>query len=616
MKLLRSRNAIAVAAAGMLAVAVCAGGGTLGVRASVDAREVYVGDSFRLTIQVQGTDKPEKPDLSGLADFEARFIGGQPSNSESITVINGRMTRVVRRSYVMAYALSPRRAGQLTIPAITVTAEGEKLTHEPILIVAREPEETADLKLRLALSKHACYVGEPIVLTVTWYLARDVRGFAFRIPVLTDPRFKIDDVDLARDRTKEYLRIPLDDGEVIGEKGQGTLDGKTFTTVSFQKVLLPQQAGTLAIPRAFVACQAYTGSARRPRSIFDDDFFNRGRRSGYRKFVVPSNELSLEVRALPAEGRPAGFAGHVGEYRVEATAAPTEVNVGDPITLTVRISGPPCLKHVELPPLAAQPAFARAFKIPKERAEAKSEGTAKVFTQSVRATRDDVAAVPPIELAYFDTKTGRYAVARSEPIPLTVHATKVVTARDAEGREGAPVTSELKALSEGIAYNYEDLGVLESQDHGLRSVVRDPFWLAVTGIPFAAYLVLLGATAAARRRRADPAAREARRAFRDLRAAVRPLRSAEGDTSAGVLDALRTYLGAKLTVPAAAITHADIEQPLRQRGVPDDTLASLRSLFERCEAGRYAGAAAEDGQHAQIVDDTLRLARDLERRLR
>ena len=52
---------------------------------------------------------------------------------------------------------------------------------------------------------------------------------------------------------------------------------------------------------------------------------------------------------MPEADKPAEFYGLVGQYTIAASAAPTKVNVGDPITLTIRIGGNPYLKPVQWP---------------------------------------------------------------------------------------------------------------------------------------------------------------------------------------------------------------------------------------------------------------------------
>ena len=184
-----------------------------------------------------------------------------------------------------------------------------------------------------------------------------------------------------------------------------------------------------------MVCEALEGYRKR-KSPFGDrfgddffsDFFNRGSQGVYRKKVIESNALSLKVLDVPEEGKPENFAGHIGTYRIYAQASPTEVNVGDPITLQVALSGPVYLNHVTLPPLGEQKALSKDFKIPDERAAGKTVGgSKKVFTQTIRAMRQSVDEIPAIELPYFDTETAQYRIAKTEPIPIHVRPTKIVT---------------------------------------------------------------------------------------------------------------------------------------------------------------------------------------------
>jgi hypothetical protein len=425
----------------------------------------------------------------------------------------------------------------------------------------------------------------------------------------------------------QYYRIPVGGGEVIGRKGRGRLDGKEYATITFSKLLVPKQAGTFRIEPGTVACEALVGyrDARRDRfdgffdDFFSDSFFGRRRRGIYRRVDVASNPLKLHVRPLPTEGRPDGFAGHVGRFAIETAASPRKVNVGDPITLTLRLRGPQPLERIALPPLREQADLASGFRVPEEMAPGKVEGGVKVFTQTLRALRADVSQIPALSLPYFDPREGVYRVARSEPIPVEVAATRIVTASDAEGRE--PMTAAgraLEAWTRGIAHNFEGLDVLEDQRYGL-SVWRRPGRLALlVGAPLG-YLLLLAGVTLDRRRRANPAAVRARRALTRCVAALSG-RSGKTDTSdvsdetARVLSALRGYLGDKLDLAPGALTLGDVRDRLARRGAGDARLAELEALFAECEAGRYAGGAV--GARGALRDRALALVRGLEKVLK
>ena len=594
------------------------------VTAAVERNQVFVGQPFVLQIQVTGSDKVERPDLSGLADFQVQEAGGGANNSQSISIVNGRMTRVVSHGYTFNYRLTARRAGDLTIPALSITAEGQTRRTQAIRIRALPPEENSDFRLQLELSDQRCYVGQPVILTVTWYIGRNVDEFEFNLPVLEDERLEIagfnEDIDPAQQDA--YVQIPLSAGSAIARKGRATVDSREFLTVRFEKVLIPRKAGTIRFPESTVSLRAAQGVRSGGSSIFDDfrdSFF--GRRAVYENFVIPSNAPTLEVAELPTAGQPAGFSGLFGPLEIDATATPTDLSVGDPITLTVRVRGPRYLQNVTLPPLEKQPSLASDFRIPEERATGVVEGNSKVFTQTLRATHSGVEQIPPVEVPYFDPRTGRYEIARSQPIALKVQGNRIVTAQDAEGRDGAPLTqTELEAREEGIAYNYDGADVLVNQAVSFSGWLRSPLGLALLAVPPLGYIGLWAYVFLARRRGKDPTGRRAKRAYREFSRQLQVLESAQsrdtGSFHSQLLDALRGYLGGRLELPPGALTFTGVAEALRQRGAGEATLAELRVLFEQCEAGRYAAGLQASDEPPKMIERARQAAARLEGELR
>lgn len=610
---------------GMLFWGTAAWAETIKANAVVERRDFFMGEPFVFQIQVSGSESPEKPDLSKVKDFIVTFQGGQQNSSQSVTIVNGKVSRNIRKGYFFSYQMIPNRTGALSIPSINVVADGQSTQTDPVMITVRKPVETDDFKLRLKLSKDHCYVGEPVILTVTWYIGKDVREFNFSLPLLEDDSFRFENPDVNTQSGKKLYRIRLGDDEVIGEKGQGRIKGKDYATLTFKKVLIPIRFGNISIEPATVSANALMGYENRQNRVkddffsdfFNDDFFSRGRRGIYRKVVVPSNSMSLRISDLPEEGRPAGFAGHVGEYRIEAAASPTEVNVGDPITLTLSLTGPDYLKYIQLPPLSRQPGLNKDFKIPKERASAEVSGKSKVFTQTIRALRSDVKEIPPIELAYFDTAAKAYGVARTQPVPLIVKETRVLTAMDAEGISG-PVSngSGIETWNRGIAFNYEDMDVIENQGSGPLSWFRSPLWLCLTlGSPVF-YGLLLAGTVMMRRRNADPLKSRARKAYGNLTRALKEARRASSSdrTCDMIQDAFRSYLGDKLGLTQAALTFIDVKDKLEAKGIDSETLDRLRSLFEECTAGQYAGNAGSFNVPS-LTETGVHVAKALEKKL-
>lgn len=585
----------------------------LSATARIESQDVFLGEPFTLQVQVSGTESPAPPDLSGLSDFTVRELGASRTSQSSFTiVVNGRQVKSNTGNEVaFNYELVAKKGGLLLIPSIAVTAQGKTARTEPIQVRVSAPTETADFKLRQSLSKPRCYVGEPVVLRVVWYIGAKVGNYQLNLPVLGNDAFTFAD---PRDGRNSIVQVA--GGTVAAVQGRTSLDGRQYDAVEFSKVLIPRKPGTFEIPPATIVCAALAGHQKQ-KSPFGDDFpFFNQTREVYKKIVVPSGGVSLEVLPVPLAGRPANFAGHVGEYRIAASATPVDVNVGDPITLTIALSGPEYLDNVQLPPLAEQPALSRDFKIPPDIADGNVGGGAKVFTQSIRALREDVQAIPSIELAYFDTKSGKYGVARSAPIPLKVRPTRVVTSGMGEG--GSPVVagSALEAWGKGIAHNYEGVDALVDQRSGPAVWMRSPLWIGSLSLPPFAYVVVLALTVIIRRRNADPMSLKARKAFGKFARTCNEAGSSSGKTSSVLLDAMREYLGGRLKMPSAAMSFSDVEMPLSAGGVDRDTLSALKVFFQQCEAESYAGGSAGAGRDGASAERALAIAREIERKLR
>ncbi len=590
----------------------------ISVRAAVEKQAVFAGEPFLFQIQIEGDDAPSEPDLSSLADFAVQARGGQHNSGTSITIINGKVEKITRKGYVFNFSLTPKRAGRLAIPSVKVIAGGKDFYTDPIVIQAREPEETDDFKLRMELSKNTCYVGEPVILTATWYIGKNVKGVEFDIPVMNDQRFTVD-APLEEPPGQNDFRIPVGGGEVIGRRGEAVLDGRNFMTLQFSRILIPRQAGNYILPQATVRSQALAGysnkSSRQPFDVFNDDFFGFGRREVYTTVITPSNEPELKVLSLPEKGRPLNFSGLVGKYGIAANAEPQEVNVGDPVTLTIQIAGP-YLKNFDYPPLTQHPEFAGNFKIPAERSPGETDGLIKTFTRTIRARHPDVREIPSLSLAFFNTETGQYEIAETGAIPLKVMATRIVTALDAEGKgpDAGIEKLEVRVRKGGIAHNYEGADVLISVDPFVSGL--KPGWglIYLFLLPPVFYFLLLAGRAVIVSRSGNAQQIRARKAYGKL---LRELKSVEpgcrDKISESCTAALMNYLADRLGLSSGTLTFHDVDGLLSQQGVSGETLDALRNLFELIEAARYAAGGVENGNSVSYAAKIEKVAASIER---
>jgi len=453
------------------------------VFAQVDkSKDIYVGENFGYHIIIDGDNKAGQVNLTPLSKYNPQSAGNRDVSQTSISIINGRRTQQITKRYVMSYSLVSNMAGQIKLPSVTVMIDGKSYRTNPVNVNIVRPGSTDLLDLEVELSEKECYVGQPVIMTVKFFISADIGNFQFNIPAFSSNDFYIEDPDTFNPQAKEY---DLGNGVIVRVSQYRTVHkARESILLSFNKILIPRNAGEIVISPASVSADIAVGRTRSRDRFFGDDFFNGffGSQKEYKRFMVSSQPLKLKVSPLPQEGKPSEFYGLVGQYSIAASATPTKVNVGDPITLTIKIGGGKYLKPVQWPALEKIPELANNFKIPSEKASPTVENGYKVFTQTIRANNDEISEIPAIPLVFFDADKGKYEIAETKPIKLDVSPTKILTQADLEGLDFAPVNKEVEAIKKGLSANYESLDALTNQTFSpLVAAVSVPYLLIWAG---------------------------------------------------------------------------------------------------------------------------------------
>lgn len=566
-----ARAALALAA--LSGVSLPAAAQSLAARAAVSAAQTEAGIPFTLQVTVEGSDAVPEIDVPSLDGVSLRPLSAGPNNSESITIINGRTTRRVQRSYVTNYELVPARAGRLDIPAIDVTVNGRRLSTQPVTVTVFAPQAIDHYRLLVRPSASRAWVGQPVAVTTTWMWRQGLgprRLLSFSHPVMHSGDF---DVEI-RPAPGDTVEITVHGADLTAERGFLTVNGDTYQTLAFELIVTPREPGRLPVPAATVAFEGIA-SFRTTR-----DFVGRTIRD-VRRLVIASEPQELTVDPLPEQGRPDDFSGLVGTFQVTAAAEPANAKVGDPIALEVTVTGSGDLSGlaaVDLRPLEAD----GDFRVGTQRAE-RSAGrfpSRAVFRATIRPLHDSVRAVPPVRFSYFDPQRGAYAEASSAPVPLDVQPARQVTLRDVEGGGTLPAGGGgLAAAADGIAHNYEGERLLRRQRFDAAAFAGSPAGVALLAAgPAAAGLIALWR----RLRRIAAKAPAARGALARLRRAV----AGSADDPAALAPALHAYLRARLD----AAGPERWEQALRERGAAPEQARELQDILARLDAARYGAA--------------------------
>jgi len=140
--------------------------------------------------------------------------------------------------------------------------------------------------------------------------------------------------------------------------------------------------------------------------------------------TIPVEPLDLPIREVPAEGRPPGFSGAVGQFTFTARAEPTDVAPGDLVTVTMTFAGdglPDALTPPTVPPGPGLKVYdAKA-------APSRSEPARRVYEQTIVAAEPFAKAIPAVAFSYFDPRERRFRTVTAGPFPLVFHSERTPT---------------------------------------------------------------------------------------------------------------------------------------------------------------------------------------------
>ena len=522
---------------------------------TVDQNRFTFGDSFSYTITIKGATggaHPAIPQIDGLS-FEG------PASQMSTTWVNGQ----VSQSLVLRYQVRPARSGEFTIPAIPVEIGGKKYTTETIKIVVEKSAMEENLKemmfAKIQLPSPQLYTGQTAPLDVLLFVRQDV------------PLRGLNGFDQSADGLNyRFLQNIKQASKVI--------NGVNYTVLVIEGSISPTRTGKLTFGPCVVRTQ---WRVERKNKGGDDPFFAPFFNNVEIKEVpVNIDPIAIEVSPLPEEGKPADFAGAVGQWKIEVSAKPTEVVVGDPITLTVKISGTGNIDTVPTPKLGGLDDF-KAYDptVKTTRNDLGTQGQ-RDFQQVLVPKTPSVSQLPEFKFSYFDPVAKQYKVAQQAPIQLVVKA----------GTGGAAVVGETvgpkprsrEKLGQDIVYLKGDLGPVAS---AVPFCATPAFWTMNVLPP----LALLGSVIWKRRTdklRGDVAYARRSRAARNARKLL-----AETNGYDQIQHALQSYLGDRLNIPISGITASIVDEQLTPRGLNGELVSQLKECFEECDTARFAGGS-------------------------
>jgi BatD DUF11 like domain len=562
--------------------------------ASADPSRVATGEQFQVTFTFDGSD------YNSVRNFKAPEFGqfvviSGPNQSTNMQWVNGRMSASISYTFLL-YA---RQSGKMTIGSASIEYKGKTLKSSPIPI---EVTQGKPKQQQAQTNQPSADVGDNLIIKASADKQRVRQGEQLTVTFKLYTRVSVTGYDLAKAPTfdgfwSEDFEMPKQPVQITE-----TLNGKQYRSIVIKKTaLFATQAGNLKIAPLEARCAVQVQSKRRTNDPFDqffnDPFFQQVQTVN---MDIKSNPLTISVDPIPASA-PSGFSGAIGRFAFNANVDTRNVKAGDPITLRISVLGSGNIKLVTLPK-PQLPADIESYE-PKISEEISRDGgiiRGKKIAEYLLIPRNaGQRMLDPMQFVYFDLEKGEYITLRSSKFEFSIAPGKDFSS------SGISVAAkeDVRMLGEDIRFLKLSIGHWQRADE-----MKSSWWFT-----FALILPpMLFAGAWFYRKRMEKiygdmprllfetAGREASRRLKKARALLE-----QGNTEqyhAEILRALLVYLEHKLRIPKSKFVLEEAVGTLRQNGIHEEVIQSLKTCMERAEFVRYAPGSDTTDARKELLD--------------
>ncbi len=508
------------------------------------------GKANRLQLHFEGCSPSGSVDLPNAPNVDFTRVG----QSSSMNIFNSRVVQKL----IIEYQVSPTAQGTLTIPGFSVdTDQGSlevpaakfEITEATVGNTGMKPEDI--FKSELSAIEDSIYEGE--IFTLRYVLG-----------VRQDYQNRLNDISPPQWNPVGVVTKGFESHRSTNFKYRN----HNYSAILFETPAMATRNGTVKLPKVNQTVSMVVG--RRRGFIFDDPVVDN--------YNIASETLELEIKPLPT-GEPPSFTGAVGEFGFESTIVPEIVQVGEPITWTLKLSGTGNWPQgFSLNPRNVATSF-RTIQ-PDINKEVSEESP---FEGSLT---EDIVLIPtesgdfkfgPVEFSFFNPKSERY---ETISVPET---TIVVNAIAPQGNAGQsqrdatlPTSSPENESNPTVSLEPSGINLLSKPAELLKSpmepgtkgaIPQGGSRLSYLGFSFLAPAILWLGIAFFRSIKLDPN-RARRQAFRQLKATAMSLEDSEDGLKKAQLEwreAAKQFWGINLEEPSSD----DIAQAVSVKGNTD-----------------------------------------------
>lgn len=598
------------------------------ITAVLNTDKLPLNQTGQLTVTINREGRLEKPEAKGVRLSYASKI---ENRSYRISSIAGNQKDI---STIFIFRVTAEHEGKYTIPPIRLITTDKTYASTPVKFEVVAPVKTAKnaantggttiqlpgMQLRQGIigqsapqqvkPEKAMQESESAFFTIkTKQNIYEGENIPIEIKLCLNPEVDFQSLSMPQ-VAAEDLAIPALDKKGAKEDKE-EINGKIWHTLTWQTTLSGIKPGKHQLDITGQATvRVPDSSGQQPRS--QRDIFNAtpeeilAEMMSHRAFGNPfadnftpmvRKDLALEksatftVEPLPEEGRPADFTGAVGSFTLNTSVSSHRVEAGDPLTLSVEVSGTGNFKSITMPKMAENQAI-KTYPPAEKFTPVGWNAGEKTFDQGIIIKNSSVTELPAVSFNYFDPQKKIYVTKSSSPIPLTVTGAGYTPQPEPQESTAGQATAAVSA-DQPLPLKV-DLG---STTTDLRPIPRRPWFI------LSCFAALLAALAAFILRHVHTSQRTARRSVQrqltsrlagDLASVDKAQQAGDGHLFLNTCRvAIQNRLAGSCGVHASAVSSSNLREIL-----PKDSV--LLEVFQMAENAVYGGEVPTDFEMDQL----------------
>lgn len=555
----------------LLVFAMACTGAAMNVTFDVQPRLMNLGETATATLTFHDTHSAPSIEFPPIPGLQITGTGQQRQFGTGGSRVS------------LTYNLFPQKPGSYTIGPYNLDFSGETIVIPAVSLEVRAPNaqsegSTAEMVFgRITLPEKSPTIHQvfDIVLSV----------------------YSLPNIELTRD--VNLLGGFPESGFVIGtfeelQTIREEVNGQLYNLRRFRARARALTVGTFALQPALRVGVVDANQRRRQDPFFDNPFFGGGPSATPVNVAIPP--ANLTVRAIPDDNRPDNFNGAVGQFDFAMDVRPSDLKVGEPITVSVRVQGTGNIATV-LPPSYQDADLFKAYEARQvgETPDPAAERGTKTFEQVVIPRTDALKELPTLIFSFFDPESSTYRTVSAGPFPIVVHPSE-----NGSNALLLQVPGNASAGGHSLVLGSDIIYLKPVPSHWIHTENSGRHQKFLLGIHAASPLALAGLFFATRRRnrlasdialaRRQKAPRSARANLQKAETALRQTPSAAAVFSS-LAAAVSDYFGHRLNLPPGAVEDSLILDKLRAAKVDPHTLNQWQDFFSLSNQVRYSSSS-------------------------